>query len=183
MPISEATYERVALESREEETWELWDGCLRRKPDVTLFHESTNRALFRQIDRQLDGQHFEAWTNSVKLRRGPGTYFVPDVVVTRREDAAALEANPEQLAVFDAPAMFVAETWSPSTREYDVRSKLPEYRERGDMEVWLVDHKRREVSAWIRTAAGTYLERTYRSGIVTLAHLPGVAVDIDTLWR
>ena len=85
------------------------------------------------------------------------------------------------LEVYDAPLPFVAEVWSPSTGDYDVDAKFPEYRARGDLEIWRIHPYDHVVMAWIRGDDGEYDERTYTGGEVRLAALP-VTIDLDLLW-
>jgi hypothetical protein len=76
----------------------------------------------------------------------------------------------------------VAETWSRSTGAYDADTKIPDYRERGDEEIWRVQPYEKVVTAWRRQANGSYVETLHRHGRVLVASLPGVEVDLDTLF-
>ena len=51
MPISDATYERVALEDADE-VWELVCGRLRSKPGMTAEHNNVVDALDFQLQRE-----------------------------------------------------------------------------------------------------------------------------------
>ena len=77
----------------------------------------------------------------------------------------------------------MVEVWSPSTGEYDVETKLPHYRARGDLEVWLIHPQRREITAWRRQPGGDYTEETYSRGEVPVRSLPGVSVKLDSLFH
>jgi Uma2 family endonuclease len=55
-----------------------------------------------------------------------------------------------ELEIYDEPLPLVAEVWSPSTGGYDVLAKLPEYRRRGDTEIWLLHPYERTLTAWRR---------------------------------
>src|SRR5688572_28532881 len=52
MPISEATYRRVALEDTDS-TWERWCGRLVEKPIMTTEHNETARNLLMMLAQQL----------------------------------------------------------------------------------------------------------------------------------
>ncbi len=55
MPVSEAIFERVALEDPEG-LWELASGRLRRKPDMTTEHNQVTRLLAALLTIQLGGR-------------------------------------------------------------------------------------------------------------------------------
>lgn len=181
MPISEATYERVALESRDEELWELWAGCLRRKPDVTHAHEDTISRLSAQIYRQLDETSYIVRSSNGRLRSKSGSFFVPDLCVLSASARATQEPGSGRLETYDVPALFVVEVRSPSTGEYDSLRKIPEYRERGDAEIWHIEPAARRITRWQRTADG-YSESLLSTGTVEVPSLKGVKIHLDRLW-
>ena len=88
-----------------------------------------------------------------------------------------------ELEVFEGALPFVAEVWSPSTGEYDQASKLPEYMARGDLEIWLVHPYDQTIAAWRRQESGEYVRTLHREGIVTIASLPGVTINMAELFR
>ncbi len=83
---------------------------------------------------------------------------------------------------YSASLPLVVEVWSPSTCDYDVDKKLPEYQRRGDLDVWRIHPYERTLIAWVRQADGSYAENHYRGGIVRPAALLGVAIDLDALF-
>lgn len=91
-------------------------------------------------------------------------------------DTYALEAYAE-------PLPLIVEVWSPSTGDYDVDLKLPEYQRRGALEVWRVHPYERPLTAWVRQRDGSYVESLHRGGLVRPAALPNVAIDLDALFR
>ncbi len=64
---------------------------------------------------------------------------------------------------------------------YDLETKLAAYRERGDEEIWLLHPYERTLTAWRRQADGNHVESTQQGGIASVASLPGVSIDPDTL--
>lgn len=86
------------------------------------------------------------------------------------------------LEVYEGPLPLVVEVWSPSTGEYDVDTKLPEYQRRGDLEIWRLHPFDRTLIAWRRQPDGSYSESQYTGGTVRPVALPGVAIDLDTLF-
>lgn len=80
------------------------------------------------------------------------------------------------------PLPLVVEVSSPSTGDYDVDTKLPEYQRRGDLEIWRVHPYDHALTAWRRQPDGSYLEMGHTGGGVRPVALPGVAIDLDALF-
>jgi Uma2 family endonuclease len=179
MAVSYATYERVALEDTDGQ-WELVCGKLRERPLMTQEHNSIASRLARQLTVQLDEQ-IEIRQNAPSLRISSGTYLVPDVAVITPGLAATIAARP-QLETYESALPFVAEVWSPSTGEYDVETKFPEYRARGDLEIWRIHPQERTVTAWRKQRDGTYAQTVHRDGNVPIASLPGVEIELARLF-
>lgn len=181
MAISETTYRRIALEDGDN-TWELVCGQLRRKPGMTMEHNEVAQTLGYIIHRQVKRTEFRVRSNSSRTRVSSGSYFVPDVFVVPTSLVQARADQPMTLEVYPEPLPFVAEVWSRSTGDYDVDAKLPEYRLRGDLEIWRVHPYEHTVTAWRRQPDGEYREHTYRAGRVPIESLPGVVVDLEELF-
>lgn len=180
MPVSEQTYQRVVLEDPTG-GWELVCGRLRQKPIMTTEHESTARRLVRRLGTQLDEDEWEIGER-VRLRISTGSYYVPDVCVVPRIYVRRLRERPGTFEVYDDPMPFVAEVWSPSTSEYDVDTKLREYQQRGDAEIWRLHPYERTLTVWRHQPDGSYIETSFTGGIVRPVALPNVAIDLDTLF-
>ncbi|HLZ72797.1 MAG TPA: Uma2 family endonuclease [Dehalococcoidia bacterium] len=180
MGISAETYERVALEDGDA-TWELVCGRLRQKPPMTTAHNRTARLARRQLERQLPEDHFDI-AETARLRTGGGSFYVPDLVVIPAGLLAAALAMPRELEVYEAPVPLVIEVWSPSTGDYDVSEKLPEYQRRGDAEIWLIHPHERWLRAWRRQADGGYTETLFGGeASIEPAALPGVRIELAKL--
>jgi Uma2 family endonuclease len=180
MPVTAKTYEQVALEDSDSQ-WELVCGALRRKPDMTMEHNDPATYLGFQLVAQLDRAQFRLRVNSTRTTVSGGTYYVPDVLVVPTALADELR-DLHVLEAYAAPLPFVAEVWSRSTGDYDVDAKFPEYRRRGDLEIWRVHPYERTVTAWRRQPDGSYLESVHRGGSVDVLSLPGVRVDLGELF-
>ena len=76
----------------------------------------------------------------------------------------------------------MVEVWSRSTGEYDVNTKFPEYKRRGDREIWRLHPYERTLTSWRQQPDGSYTETRFTGGIVHPVALPGVAVDLDALF-
>ncbi len=181
MALTKRTYEQLALEDPEGH-WELHCGVLRRKPSMTAEHNYVAGQLFFHLKRQLDQGAFDVRLNMGRVRRSPENYYIPDVYVIPIELVRPLRGLRNVLEAYDAPLPLVVEVWSPSTGEYDVDSKLPEYQRRGDLEIWRIHPFDRTLFAWRRQADGSYTESRYTGGTVQPLGLPDVTIDLDTLF-
>ena len=76
----------------------------------------------------------------------------------------------------------MVEVWSPSTGDYDVDGKIPEYKPRGDREIWRLHPYERTLTTWVRQADGSYVETVHTGGVVRPAWLPDVAIDLAALF-
>jgi Uma2 family endonuclease len=181
MAVSFKTYEQLALEDTDE-MWELVCGRLRAKPGMTAQHNMLGRTLPLLFNLALDRTQYIAGEN-VKVRVSDNTYYITDVVVIplplwRRQ----VELHPTGLEVYEEPLPLVVEIWSPSTGKYDAETKVPEYQQRGDEEIWRLHPYERTLTAWRRQPDGSYVETLYREGSVSVLSLPGLAIDLAELF-
>jgi Uma2 family endonuclease len=148
---------------------------------MTQEHNSAARRLAMLLARQLEADEFEVGTNAGYAARDEANSFLPDVVVIpiRMIHAAG---GTMKLEAYTDPLPFIAEVWSPSTGAYDVDTKFPEYKQRGDLEIWRIHPYERTVTAWRRRTDGSYSEATYVEGDVSVESLPGVAIHIESLF-
>lgn len=179
MVVKTDAYEALALRERGRR-WELFLGTPRKKPPMTQERQTTAWWLAHMIGNQVDPRQFQVRDNGSRAGSG-STYFIPDVIVIPR--AAMKSHGPDgPLETYADPVPFVAGVWSRSTATYDVDTKFPEYRRRGDHEIWRIDPYRREVTAWRRQPDGSYSEAQYEAGVVRIESLPGVEISLDTLF-
>lgn len=178
MPISERTYQRVAL-AESDETWELIDGWLRSKPGGRVAHDHVMTYLGFYIYKQFDEGAYQWRINNGRLRCSPRDYFVSDTFILPTELMRPLLARPHDLEVYDAPMPLVAEVWEPPAGDDDALRKLPGYQRRGDREIWWLHPSERTLTAWRRQPDGGYAEATQTGGVARPAFLPDVAVDLD----
>lgn len=181
MPISEATYLRVIAEDPERK-WELRCGELHEKEPMTWAHESIAWRLGFRLQQQLEFDAYEVRVNAGRVRRSEERYYIPDVMVIPKDLARRLFSDPNVVVILPEPLPFIAEVWSPSTGRSDIREKLPDYRRRGDAEVWLIHPVNRVVCVWRRQLDGTYTESVLRDGSVHLAAVPNVTIDLEELF-
>ena len=181
MPIPDKLYEQVALHDPDGH-WELHDGQLVRKPAMTSEHNYIFRRLGRILSQQLDAEAFDVAVDNARLRVSTCRYYVPDVCVIPMDLVRRRLTRSPRLEVFDEPLPLVVEVWSPSTGDYDVDSKLPEYQRRGDLEIWRIHPYERTVTVRRREPDGRYTEMLYYGGTLRPATLRGVIIDLDYLF-
>jgi Uma2 family endonuclease len=179
--VSEREYQAIAL-ATPDAVLELHDGEVREKPPMSWEHGEVNMELAYQLRHQLSRQDYRVRTNEGRVRRSSERYYVPDIVVVPASVVPDFRDKPGTLPVFSAPLPLVVEVWSPSTGDYDVDSKIPEYIARGDLEIWRLHPYHRTLTAWVRQDDGSYVETVYREGIVRPACLPNVEIDLGQLF-
>ena len=179
--ISAATYERVALRDPDGQ-WELHHGQLREKPGMSFEHNDVMVELPHQLRTQLDRAEYRVLSNAGRLRVSERNYYIPDVVVIPVAMMRALRDRPGRLEMYADPLPLVVEIWSPSTGSYDIGDKLAGYQERGDHEIWRIHPYERTLTAWRRHPDGGYTETRYEDGVVQPSSLPGVGIDLATLF-
>lgn len=177
--ISEQEYENLVLSG--ETDWELHDGRLVEKPGMTWEHLDVATELVHALRNQLDRAEYRVFGEG-RVRRERSTIFKPDVMVVPTDYGRNLRGQRGTLAVFSDPLPLVVEIWSISTGDYDIDTKIPVYRQRGDYEIWRIHPYDQTLTRWIRQADGSYREVVHRGGIVALAALPGIAIDLDALF-
>ncbi|MDP9364558.1 MAG: Uma2 family endonuclease [Chloroflexota bacterium] len=182
MVLSQQTYERVALEDPDGQ-WELHHGRLREKPPMTWEHNDAMVLLGHFLLQQLDRRQFRVRINAGRVRRSSQNVYIPDVLVVPTSYGDRLRDRSDLLEVFDDPLPLVVEIWSPSTGDYDVDAKIPEYQRRGDAEIWHIHPYERTLTAWRRQPDGSYKEATFHGGAVQPVALPHVSIDLDALFE
>ena len=161
--------------------WELWDGEPRGKPFMSWEHNDALLELAVVVANQLDRSRFRVRAGHGRVLSGGGRAFIPDVFVVPIAYGDGLRGQPGKLEVCPGPLPFVVEIWSLTTGDYDRAVKLQTYKERGDAEIWLLHPYERILTRWVRRVSGTYAEERFAGGMVELAALPGVVVDLDAL--
>jgi Uma2 family endonuclease len=178
--MSEEQYQQFVL-AQPNGQWELHDGRLVEKPGVTWEHADIASLLSHLLHGQLDRSAYRVFIES-RVRRPAVTIFMPDVMVVPTAYGEPFRGRPGTLAIFSDPLPLIVEIWSSSTGDYDVDAKLPVYQQRGDLEIWRIHPYERTLIAWRRQPDGSYEETIHRGGVITPAALPGVEVDLDTLF-
>jgi Uma2 family endonuclease len=180
MPVSAKTFKQVALEDPSGR-WELVDGRLQQKPAMTANHNRTTSRLFGWVFQQVDPLRFEVRSNHGHVQRSSRSYYLPDVHVVPI-DLVERQIGNRRLEVFSESLPLIIEVWSPSTGDFDVETKVPEYQMRGDREIWRVHPFEKTLISWVRERDGTYTETLHTHGMVRAAALPNLTIDLDALF-
>jgi Uma2 family endonuclease len=61
--------------------------------------------------------------------------------------------------------------------------RLPEYQRRGDLEIWRIHPYDHTLTAWRRQPDGSYAESLHEHRLIQPVALPGVTVNLDTLFE
>jgi Uma2 family endonuclease len=180
--ISEREYRELAL-NEPDRLWELWDGVPREKPSMSMKHEDVSSYLGAMLINQLDHREYRVNINGGRTRRSERSYYIPDVAVIPTVLKAPYKDDPRAFNAFAEPLPLVVEVWSRTTGQYDFATKLQGYRERGDAEIWFIHPYERTLNIWRRMPDGSYAEETMFGGMVSITSLPGVTVELDTLFE
>jgi Uma2 family endonuclease len=181
MSISPTIYERLVLEDSDHQ-WELHCGRLVEKPPMTWEHNIVARNLAADLIAQLDRREYDVSSNVGRVSRPTESFYIPDIYVIPREMQRRLFQS-RRMESYPDPLPLVVEVWSASTGDYDVDNKLPEYQRRGDLEIWRIHPYERTLTAWRRQPDGSYTETLYTEGVVQPVALPGVSIDLKSLFE
>ncbi len=179
--ITEQAYSRLVF-SEPDRQLELYGGEVRQKPGVSWEHGAVAMELGVLLRQQLDRRQFQVAINEWRVRPGPGSIYIPDLVVVPAAFGREFIGQPGLLAIFSDPPPLVVEIWSRSTGDYDVNAKIPEYRRRGDKEIWRVHPYERTITAWTLLPDRSYDETVIREGTIRPVALPGVEIELSTLF-
>lgn len=181
MSVTTRTFEHVALDEPDRH-WELHHGQLREKPSMSFRHNDVMMDLGVALSQQLDRRQYRIRINAGHVSRLSETYYIPDVFVFPVSAIGPGGDRADVLEVYEQPFPLVVEIWSPSTGDYDINAKLPEYQLRGDQEIWRIQPFHRLLDVWRRQPDGRYEQATYHGGQVEVASLPDGVIDLDALF-
>src|SRR5262245_40019388 len=162
--ISEEVYQQIVL-AQPDHKWELVEGRLREKPGMTWEHNFIVMLLSHLLLSQLDLGQYVVFSEG-RVRRSTGSIYFPDIAVVPTAFGREFQNQPGVLAIFSQPLPLVIEVWSQSTGDYDVEAKIPEYRRRGDLEIWRIHPYDRSLTTWRLQPDGGYAESIQHEGIV-----------------
>jgi Uma2 family endonuclease len=179
-PIGEEAYRELSLGELNGPV-ELHRGFLREKPGMSATHGDVVEDLADMIRGQVERSRFRVRTQHARLRVSADTYYIPDIAVIPTAWIRPLRGNPRALDAYADPLPLVVEIWSPSTGDYVVDVKIPDYQRRGDLEIWRIQPYGCTVRVWRRQPDGSSAEFVQRGGVLRPAWLADVAIDLDAL--
>lgn len=161
----------------EDSDWEYLDGRLVMSPASDL-HEDLFSFLMTLLRVFLDERGGALVRGSrYPMRLDARWSPEPDLLVIRNEHRERL--TPRRL---EGPADWVVEIASEGDPRFDLREKLPRYREADIEEIWLIDPFARVIRVEARTQEG-YQSRIVSTGRVSSVVVPGFWIDADWLWQ
>jgi Uma2 family endonuclease len=149
---------------------------------MSFGHNESAWELADQLIKQLPREKFRVFQNRGHLRAPNGATYTPDIAVVPVEMMTQFSLNPTRFEVYHEPIPFLTEVWSPKTGTYDIDTKFPAYRDRGDAEIWRLHPFRPLLTAWRRQPNGRYEELSFNGGKVHLHALPDVIIDVEALF-
>jgi Uma2 family endonuclease len=166
----------------EDSPWELWNGQLEEKPGMAAEHTDLVPLLLLQLAPQLDRRLYKIKAQHVYVVVPPDSLVQPDLLIIPTALERPFRGGSAGLERYADPLPLVGEIWSPSTGTSDLNRKVPGYQRRGDHEIWRLHPYERTLTTWRRQPDGRYVERVHHGGVITLAAIPGVALDLDALF-
>jgi Uma2 family endonuclease len=155
--------------------WQYLGGELVREP-VSGHHEDLFAFLLTLLTDYLGVRGGGKVRGSrYAMRLDPKWSPEPDLLVVREERLHLM--GPQRL---EGPADLVIEIASPG--RIDIRKKLPRYHEAQLPEIWIVDPYARSIRV-DTFESGSYQTRTFTSGVLFSAVVPGFWIDVAWLWQ
>jgi Uma2 family endonuclease len=163
-------------QERQEYRYELVDGVPRMMVGAMRRHDRIVVNLLRELSNRLRGTGCQPFTADTAVVIPNGNVRRPDVGVDcGRFDDTAMHA--------DLPVL-VVEVLSPSTRRFDTRDKLDEYKSVASIRtVLLVDPEQPSVTAWERAPDATWRSRSIAGIENELAvDAPGLTIKLRDVY-
>lgn len=187
MPIGEQLFLQVALADHHM-AWELLRSELRRKPSTTRGCSETIHRIGFALAEQIERTEWHSRINGGYLRVSHETYYRPDGFVIPA-DRVGYGLDRYELEHYSIPMPLVVEVWPRYRQEYvyehhgEPMERIRCYKRRGDQEIWLVHSYTHRLTAWRRRSENSYSKLVMNGGMIQPAFLPGVSIDLDSLFR
>jgi len=168
-------FERYLEYAHEDINCELLDGVLTIHSPASLEHELIFKFLLTLLDLYSQEGNLglvvgSRFTMKLSSKWAPE----PDIMFIASDSKRNLKEN-----YLDGPATVVFEILSPSTREDDLKKKLPKYMESGVKEVWIVDPMQNQLTIyWEKANLSIYKGKEWAKS----KFISGFCLKVDWLW-
>lgn len=143
--------EFLEWEERQPRKYELLDGLVKMMPGGTQRHNTIAGNIYVALREKLRGKPCRPHNSGAKFVAPEGQSFYPDVTV----DCGPYDAD----ATASGLPTIVFEVLSPSTRNDDLKIKLPAYQATASLkQIVFVEPERVHVMLWTRNADGAWEE-------------------------
>jgi Uma2 family endonuclease len=162
----------------EDSDWEYLDGRLVMSP-ASIRHEQLFRFLLTLLTTYLEARGgAEVFGSRYPMRLDERWSPEPDLLVVRDERRHLLKDK-----YLDGPADLVIEIVSEADPRFEIREKLPRYRQAGIPEIWLIDPVQSTLLASRLDASGSYSETRLAAGRLESSVVPGFWLEVGWLWQ
>ncbi len=155
---------------------ELIEGEIIDMPPIGIRHENAVDRLTRLLVLAVGERAIVRCQGSIQL--GDFSQPQPDFALL-----APREGDYAQRRATAADTLLVIEV-SETTLRYDRQTKLPLYARHGIHELWIVDVRGRQLHVFRNPTGAAYEEvlSLDEPGVIPIASLPDVSVDLSSLW-
>ncbi len=160
----------------EGEDFELVEGELVPLSSSNYLHAHVRGELECLLRLYFRGNPIGEVASEIDCRLGPGLVRRPDVAVFLRDKLEAIDE--ERVPLPFAPDIAV-DVLSPSESAMDVNGKTLEYLAGGAREVWVIDHKNRQI--FVDTGSG--VRRLRGDAVLETPVLPGFSMPVSELLQ
>lgn len=172
------TEEEFYRDATEDSDWEYLDGRLIMHSPASDRHEDCFRFLLTLFSVYLDERGGALVRGSrYPMRLDERWSPEPDLLVVRADQRHRFTRTR-----LEGPANLVIEIASASDPRFDVREKLPRYREAGIEEIWLVSPSERTVAVEVKEPDGYAVQRL-AGGRLTSRVVAGFWIEVEWLWQ
>jgi Uma2 family endonuclease len=177
-PLRPVTFEEYRALPDDGPRYELIGGVLYMSPAPKLIHQFVSGEIYARLrDHVNDHRLGLAMFAPFDVRFSEHNAVQPDVLFFSVANRRALG---DDYGV-GAPDLAI-EVLSPSNRRVDLVLKRALYADNGVPEYWIVDPGKRTISV-NRLHDGRYRETTHTGGTVEFQTLPGLVIDMATLFN
>jgi len=181
-PVSEETYRRLALADPGGQL-ELYQGQLRKKPGMSVEHGDIMFHLGMLLQNQLDRGEYRLRASHARLRRSADTYDVPDIAVIPTAGSVRCANVPAVSTPILSRCHWLSRSGPPQREGTTLTKRRQTISSVATSKFGAYTPNERTITVWRSGPDSSYTESIYRDGTRRLGSLPGVAIDLDTLFE